>query len=178
MADASYTGGSTLDGGDFSSYSGGAYEDGGGFDWGEQTALERMRGFVTRYGDERINSLTIDYTDQVPSSAGLFPGGLVELSRTKDIMGHVSVESQYNFALYTVLEKSPEDDAGATDNAEWQMRFQEWVQEQSAMGLAPSFGDEPRKERMVAQNGELYSADEEGTALYVIQISVSFTKNY
>ena len=58
------------------------------------------------------------------------------------------------------------------------MGFQEWVQGQSVLGLAPAFGDDPRSERVAAGNGELYGASDEGTALYVIRISVSFTKRY
>ena len=58
------------------------------------------------------------------------------------------------------------------------MDFQEWVQQQSALGLAPIFGDAPGKERITAQNGVLYEADEEGTATYMVQLSVLFQKNY
>ena len=137
------------------------------------TALEKMRAFVASYPDHDILArLDVDYTDKVPNAAGLFPSGLVEVSRTRDILGDVTVENQLNFALYTTLEKYED----GTDNAEWQLAFQQWVQEQSALGLAPTFGDEPRTERIQAQNGQLYSADEEGTALYAIQISVNYTK--
>ena len=145
----------------------------------EQTALEKMRAFVESFPDADVfDSLFIDYTDNVPNSGGLFPSGLVEVSRRRDITGNTTVENQYNFALYTVLEKSPDEDGGATYNAEWQMAFQEWVQEQSARGTAPTFGDEPRTERITAQNGAIYSADEEGVAMYVIQLSVTFTKHF
>ncbi len=148
------------------------------------TALDTMREFIGRYPDfGALDGFTVDYTDNVPDCAGLFPGGLVEIRRTPDIIplelgGGITVESQYNFALYTVLAKSKDDDAGAELNAEWQMGFQEWVQRQSALGLAPAFGDEPRTERITAQNGAIYSADEEGTAMYAIQISVTFKKRY
>ncbi len=145
----------------------------------EQTALEKMRAFIESFPDADIlGALTIDYTDSVPNSGGLFPSGLVEVSRHRDILGNVTVTNQYNFALYTMLEKSPDEDVGASINAEWQLAFQEWVQEQSARGLAPTFGDDPREERMTAQNGTIYSAEGEGTALYVIQLSATFTKNY
>lgn len=145
----------------------------------EPTALERMRAFVASYPDaDVLSGLAIDYADRVPDCAGLFPSGLVEVRRRTDLLGNVTCENQHNFALYAVLGKSPGDDEIATRNAEWQMGFQEWVQEQSARGLAPTFGDEPRRERIVAQNGEIYSADDEGTAVYAVRISVSFTKRY
>jgi hypothetical protein len=137
------------------------------------TALEKMRDFVASYpGHDILARLDVDYTDKVPNAAGLFPSGLVEVSRTRDILGDVTVDDQLNFALYTTLEKYED----GTDNAEWQLDFQQWVQEQSALGLAPTFGDDPRTERIQAQNGQLYSTDEEGTALYAIQISVNYTK--
>lgn len=141
--------------------------------------LDQMRTFIKSYPDADIlSSLSIDYTDSIPNNGGLFPSGLVEVRRSADIMGNISVENQYNFALYTVFEKAPREDSGATFNADWLMGFQEWVQEQSICGLAPIFGDDPKSERIIAQNGSIYSADEEGVAIYAIQISVSFTKNF
>lgn len=143
------------------------------------SALSTMREFINEYPDADILSqLSIDYTDSVPNCAGLFPSGLVEVSRTKFITGDVEVVNQYNFALYTSLEKSPGEDVSATYNADWLMGFQEWVQEQSILGNAPAFGDDKASEKIVAQNGAIYSADEEGIALYAIQISVTFKKYY
>ena len=142
-------------------------------------ALRKMRDFVASYPDADILAgLVVDYTDRVPDNAGIFPAGLVEVARERDLLGNVTVTNQYNFALYAVLAKAPGDDAGATFNAEWLMGFQEWVQTQSALGLAPTFGDRPRWESMQAQNGQLYSAEDEGTALYVMQITVQFIKEY
>ena len=58
------------------------------------------------------------------------------------------------------------------------MNLQEWVQEQSIIGAAPKFGDEPTAERIQAQNGSIYGADEEGTAIYMVQLSVNFIKKF
>lgn len=144
-----------------------------------QTDLEKMRAFVESFPDANILSdLTIDYTSGIPNSGGLFPSGLVEISRQRSITGKATVTNQYNFALYTVFEKSPDEDEGATYNAEWLIAFQNWVQQQSVSGNAPTFGDEPHTEQITAQNGTIYSAEEEGTALYVIQISAVFKLNY
>ncbi len=143
------------------------------------TALETMKEFIASYPDgDALEGLAIDYADAIPDTAGLFPSGLVEVRRRTDLLGNVTVENQCNFALYTVMSKAPGDDAGATLNAEWVQSFQTWVQEQSARGLAPTFGDEPRTERITAQNGAIYSADAEGVAVYAIQISATFTKHY
>jgi hypothetical protein len=143
------------------------------------TALDKVRAWIATFPDfDILGNFYVDYTDKAPANGGLFPSGLVEVERRKDIVGNVTVANQYNFALYCVLEKSQHDDAGATYNADWVMAFQEWVQAQSVMGLAPTFGDEPRAEKISAQNGMLYETDNEGTGLYMVQISVQFKKKY
>ena len=141
------------------------------------TALEKMRRFVGSYpGANSFRGYRVDYTDQIPSNGGIFPSGLVEINRQTDITGSVTVTNQYNFGLYCVFAKPSDDDITATINADWVMGFQEWVQEQSVTGQAPVFGDVPHSERIMAQNGVLYDADGEGTAIYNVQISVQFTK--
>lgn len=140
------------------------------------SALEAMREFVASYDAGILGLLAIDYTDRIPDAAGLFPAGMVENSRRSDLLGNVTTENTLNFALYVRLGKSPGDDAIATTNAEWAMEFQRWVQYQSATGRAPAFGDVPRTERMIASNGAIYSASDEGTAIYAIQISVHYTR--
>lgn len=143
------------------------------------TDLEKIRNWISTYpGMNRLHDLRIDYYEANPDNGSIAPSGLVEVSRTEDILGNVTVENQYNFGLYFVLTKSADDDVGATENADLVMDFQKWVQDQSIRHLAPTFGDEPRKETIKAQNGELYAADDEGTAVYLIQLSVDFTKYY
>lgn len=141
--------------------------------------LEKIRNWLSTYpGMSRLHDLRIDYYEANPDNGNIAPSGLVEVSRTEDILGNVTVENQYNFGLYYVLTKAADDDVGATENADWVMEFQKWVQEQSIRHLTPTFGDEPSKETIKAQNGELYAADEEGTAIYLIQLSINFTKHY
>lgn len=143
------------------------------------TALEKIREFVGSYpGADILSEFRIDYTDQIPSNGGLFPSGLVEISRKTDLLGNTTVTNQYNFGLYCVMEKAPGDDTQATINADWVMDFQEWVQSQSVMGLAPVFGDAPSLERITAQNGVLYGAEDEGIATYMVQLSVQFIRQF
>ena len=143
------------------------------------TALEKITAFVERYpGADILSQFRIDYTDQIPANGGIFPSGLVEIGRRTDICGNVTVIDQYDFGLYYVFEKAPGDDAGAAVNASWLMGFQEWVQEQSILRLAPVFGDVPEQERITAQNGVLYSAEDEGLATYMVQIAVQFIKKF
>ena len=58
------------------------------------------------------------------------------------------------------------------------MDFQRWVQERSIRKQIPVFGDDPARETARAQNGALYAADEEGTAIYSVQLSFNFIKIY
>lgn len=144
------------------------------------TALEKMRNWIATFPDYDIlsNGFYVDYTDKAPSNGGIYPSGLVEVWRRRDIVGNTTVTNQYNFAIYCVFPKAIGDDEGATINADWVSDFQEWVQEQSVTGAAPAFGDEPLTEKIMAQNGMLYAADEEEAAMYSVQLSVQFMKKY
>lgn len=147
------------------------------------STLEIVQHWISTYpgpypNNNNLDQFSVDFTDKIPSTGGIFPSGLIEISRTKDILGNVEVHNQYNFGLYYVFEKAPGDDVGALINADWIMAFQEWVQQQSIQHLAPTFGDDPGSEKIQAQNGVLYTADEEGTATYMVQLSIAFTKFY
>ena len=143
------------------------------------TALEKIRDWLGSYpGFDILSAFQVDYTSEVPGCGGLFPAGLVELNRRRDILGNVTVENQYNFAIYYLLEKVPGDDIGAAKNAAWVMDFQEWVQKQSIQGLAPRFGNSAARETLRAENGTLYEVGEAGTALYSVQLSVRFEMKY
>lgn len=141
--------------------------------------LERIREWISNYpGMDRLQAVWIDYYTASPDNGSIAPAGLIEISRNEDILGNTAVENQYNFGLYYVLTKAAEDDEGAITNAEWIMGLQQWVQEQSVRRLAPTFGDEPTTERIQAQNGALYTADEEGIATYIVQLTINFKRIY
>ncbi len=143
------------------------------------TALEKVREWIKTYpGFDILKEFNVDYTDRIPSRGGIYPNGLIEVDRRQDIMGNVTVTNQYNFGLYYIFTKDPGDDVGAAINADWIMDFQIWVQEQSVFGLAPAFGDIPAEEKIMAQNGALYSSDEEGTAIYMVQLSIQFKRKF
>lgn len=143
------------------------------------TALEKVRKWLATYPEfDILGTFRVDHTDQIPANGGIFPSGLVEIARVTDIFGNTTVENQYNFGLYYVFDKAPGDDVGATINADWIMGFQQWAQEQSVTGQAPVFGDVPNAERIMAQNGVLYESDEEGTATYMVQLSIQFIRKF
>lgn len=113
-----------------------------------------------------------------PAAAQSFPQGLQEIERSTYITGAVCVTNQSNFGLYFTFAKSAGDDEGAKINADWVNGFQHWVQEQSAHGLAPNFGDAEEPVIARAQNGVLYEAEAEGTATYMVVLSLRYTKTY
>lgn len=142
--------------------------------------LERLKEWLNTYpGAEQLEQMRVDYTDALPGQFGVFPSGLMEISRRRDILGDTTVQNQYNFAIYIVFPKAPGDDVGALINADWVMDFQRWVQEQSVTGQAPTFGDvNQSRETISAQNGALFEADGEGLAMYMVQLSATFTNYY
>lgn len=142
-------------------------------------ALNKLKTWLMTCPFIGMDTMYVDYTDRLPSNGGLFPSGLTEVARRRDILGKVfEVQNQLNFALYSVFEKAPGDNYGSTVNAEWVQDFQEWVQMQSISGLAPMFGDVPSEERITAQNGVLYDATDEGIGVYMVQITVSYIKRF
>ena len=141
--------------------------------------LEKIRDWLKDYpGTLPVQGLKVDYFSSHPDDGSIDPSGLIEVSRTADIMGNVTVENQLNFALYFTLLKSPADDQGATENADLLLDLQKWIQEQSLRHLVPVFGDDPDGETIKAQNGALHLTDEEGIGIYTVQLSVNYIKYY
>lgn len=133
----------------------------------------------TYKGYNILKKFRVDFTDHIPCQGALFPSGVVEVSRTTDILGNTLVRNQLNFAIYYVFPFTPGDDVGATINADWVMDFQKWVQEQSVMRLAPTFGNSDQyNEKISAQNGSLYANEDDGTAIYMVQLAVTFTNHF
>ena len=57
-------------------------------------------------------------------------------------------------------------------------RLIDWVQEQNARRLVPNFGNTQTSARASAQNGQLFSVDGCGTAIYMVTLSVTFEQFY
>lgn len=146
----------------------------------KQSDLDRLRDWLATYpGYDILHNMLVDYIDEIPGAASLMPAGLVEISRTEDILGNVTTQNQYNFGLYLALEKSPGDDIASTYNAGWVLDFQRWVQAQSVTHVAPTFGNvDQHQEAIKAQNGALLDTDEKGVAVYIVQLSAEFKVKY
>lgn len=138
------------------------------------TVLETMTGWLKTFPLWDGETLYIDCLDGVPGNAGLYPEGLEEVARRTDVLGNVTVENRLHFVLYRVTH-------GQQDNprcSAWLLEFQKWVQQQSAAGLTPKFGDVPERERIWAEAGKLKSANQTGTARYTVNLTVQFVKKY
>lgn len=134
------------------------------------TDLEKMQQWLQTYPGWQ-GALQVDTTEPAPCNSGLFCEGLEERARQADILGNLQITCRYRFTLYRRTGR----DEGAED-ASWLLDFQNWVQCQSALGLAPHFGDVPHLERMQAQKGTL--KDRGQTGLYAVILTADFTRAY
>jgi len=134
--------------------------------------IEKMRQWLQSFPRWGEQPLYVDRTDAAPDNAGLFPAGLEELSRTRDVLGNVTVWCRYQFVLHRLAAVGND----GTDNAQWLLDFQNWVREQSALGLAPTFGDEPARERMQARRGRRREGDQAGTGVYEVTLTAEFVR--
>ncbi len=137
------------------------------------TALEKLVQWLKTFPLWE-DDLHIDYLGAAPSNTGLYPGGLEEVSRREDVLGNVTVVCRLHFLLYRRTAR--QQDNG--ENSRWLLQLQDWVQKQSVAGLAPVFGDVPRKERIRAEKGKLQEASQTGTGKYAVSITAEFEKHY
>ena len=131
--------------------------------------IQRMANWLQTYPLWE-GKLTVDYTDGLPGSVGLFPLGVEEISRREDVAGGVSTHCRCVFHLDRVTEGQQDN----TENARWLLAFQDWVRQQSLTGSAPTFGHEPAREHIRAEKGRLHKASQTGTAIYRVVLTAEF----
>lgn len=138
------------------------------------TALEIMKNWLRSFPLWNGQEVYIDYTDGLPEHCGLYCRGLEEISRREDVLGGVETVNRAHFVLYRLGDYGQDN----TPHANWLLQLQAWMQQQSAQGLAPVFGDVPQRERIWAQNGRLQNVQQTGTARYTAVITAEFIKLY
>lgn len=139
------------------------------------TDLEKLKTWLATYpGWEADKPFFVDYAIPKPGCVGLFPQGLEQLSLRRDITGGQEAACRYRFYLYRAL--ALEENQG--ENAQWMLDFQNWVEAQSARGLAPHFGDVPQEERLRAEGGSLQKTGKLGLGLYALTLTAEFTRIY
>lgn len=132
--------------------------------------LEQMKNWLQTF-PKWEGSIQVDFADGEPGSTGLYPRGLTELSRREDVLGNVQVRCRCIFELRRTAVTGEE-------NARWLLDFQNWVMEQSRLGIAPKFGDEPKTEHIRASDGRLERHAQVGSSLYTVRLQAEFTKIY
>ncbi len=138
------------------------------------TALEKLIAWLITFPLWEEETLYVDYLEAAPGNAGLYPEGLEEISRKSDILGNVTVKNRLHFVLYR---RTPGQQDGR-ENSLWLLQLQNWIQQQSAAGVAPHFGHEPDREILCAQQGKLKSADQTGTGKYTVNLTAEFITQY
>jgi len=139
------------------------------------TDLEKLKTWLATYpGWEADKPFFVDDANPKPGCVGLFPQGLEQVSLRRDITGGQKAACRYRFYLYraSALEENQEE------NARWLLDFQNWVEAQSAGGLAPRFGDVPQEERLRAEGGSLQKTGKLGSGLYALTLTAEFTRIY
>ena len=84
--------------------------------------LEKLRQFLL--GFPGLQELSADFTQDGPDCSGLFPAGLTEVERHRDLLGNTRVIWDCQFTLYKRLEPGQ-------DSAQWLLEFQNWLAENS-----------------------------------------------
>ena len=130
--------------------------------------LERWLRAFPLWGQEEIRT---DALPLRPGSVGLFPQGVEVLEEKTDLLGNVSIRCRQKFELQKVV-------CPGEDPARWLLQLQQWMLEQSALGLAPRFGDVPAAEQIRAEKGRLKEITAAGTAVYTVTITAEFVKRY
>ena len=141
----------------------------------QMTDLEKLKTWLATYpGWEADKPFFVDWATPKPGCVGLFPQGLEQVSLRRDITGGQKAACRYRFYLYraSALEENQEE------NARWLLDFQNWVEAQSAGGLAPRFGDLPQEERLRAEGGSLRKTGKLGSGLYALTLTAEFTRIY
>lgn len=141
------------------------------------SVVKTVKDWISTYpGYATLEDMQVDFFDPLPNNGSIAPSGMMEISRSEDILGNITVQNQYNFALYFVFYKPPDENEQAETNADWILDFQEWVQEQDIKKKVPTFGKQTIS--ILAQNGMPYAADEEGIGIYTVQLTINYKKEF
>lgn len=133
--------------------------------------LEKMQNWLKTY-PYWTDDLQVDFLESVPGNAGLYPEGLEIRSRQADVLGNQQVFCRYRFTIY----RQTPGQEDSLEDAQWLLDFQDWVQRQSAAGLAPRFGDIPEQEWLQAQKGTLKKSGQ--TKVYAVTLVADFVREY
>lgn len=126
------------------------------------SALEKLQAWLSTY----------PHWDTCPANICVLPKGMEEISRQEDVLGNT--QTAYRCYVTLFWEMTGQESTG--ENANRLLDFQSWVGEQSALGLAPHFGDIPARERIRTEKGGLTAGAQIVT--YTVTLVADFMKVY
>lgn len=135
------------------------------------TNLQKMQQWLQTYPGWEGRPIAIDFTYATPVGLGLYSRGREEESSREDILGRKEFRCRFRFLLQ--LNQFGRNGAGEQVTA-----FQEWVAQQSALGLTPRFGDAPEQEKMTSRLQQVKKSPNAGTELLAVELTAEFIKIY
>ena len=126
--------------------------------------MEEVKNWLESFPGWGQAQLHLDMLPAQPGSIGLFPKGDTLLEMKKDLLGNVRCRYARQFQLLVADTDCPR-----------LQRFQDWVAQQSFLGLAPAFGQE---QVVRAEKAQLKERAAAGSAVYAVTITAEFTKMF
>lgn len=126
------------------------------------SALEKLQAWLSSY----------PHWDASPANICLLPKGMEETSRREDVLGNAVAGCRCYVTLFWEM---PATGTEAQD-AERLLKFIQWVQHQSAIGLAPQLGDVPVGEKIRTEKSGCTIGTQMVT--YTVTLVADFMKVY
>lgn len=118
--------------------------------------LEKLRQFLLGFPGWDTE-LSIDFAQDGPGCAGLFPAGVEETARRRDLLGNMQVDYLCRFILRKRMQPGQ-------DSARWLLDFQNWVTAQNTA--------------VQVEKAKAQEVSKLGTGLCTVNLAVCFTKEY
>lgn len=117
-----------------------------------------------------LSEIRTDLTEEQPSSYALAAAGNSKIE--EDILGNCTYQNSYVFYARELAS----NEIDRADTHEFLDRLKEWIEEKNASGDLPSLPDGYTAEGIEVSNAMLFGIDENGVALYQVQIQLTYVK--
>lgn len=134
------------------------------------TNLQKMQQWLQTYPGFARLPISIDFTHATPVGLGLYSRGREQKAGKEDILGRKEFRCKFLFLLQMQQFGQAAGDAVAA--------FQSWVEQQSALGATPKFGDDPARETMTTRLAKVTDQHNAGTQVSAVELIAEFIKIY
>ncbi|HCA29832.1 MAG TPA: hypothetical protein DEP23_09820 [Ruminococcaceae bacterium] len=117
-----------------------------------------------------FQEILTDFTEELPSSYALAPAGNSKV--TEDIMGNRTYQNSY--ILYAREPAGNEVDRA--ENYDFLEALNDWIEEQDDKRNYPQLPDSRKVESITVSNIMMFGVDDNGSAVYQIQMQLIYTK--